>query len=243
MIQKKFVLFDLDDTILDFHKAEHIALKKTLSGMGIIPKEEFLKRYSEINQAQWKLLELGETTREDVKLNRYRIFFNELRALGIILPYDGDINECSLHAASDYIEYLSVGHFFLEDSLEVIKKMHNNYHMFIVSNGSSYVQAGRLKSSGIIPYFDDIFISESIGFNKPDIRFFEKCFERIDGFNKKEAVIIGDSLSSDIKGGINAGITTIWLNLNMNNAGNPLIIPDYTISHLNELTQILAPVH
>lgn len=224
------VLFDLDDTLFDFHKAEKIALTKTLVHFGIDPTEETLALYSTINAAHWKRLELGEISREEVKVGRYRELF---KTIGV---------ECDLVKATAYYEsMLAIGHYFMPGAPELLEELYRKYRLYIVSNGTAKVQEGRIGSSGIAKYMDGIFISQILGANKPDKQFFDICFAEIPDFSLSETVIIGDSLSSDIKGGINAGITTVWFNpKGIENDSD--IKPDYTIKELSEVPGLLSQI-
>ncbi|HJI69609.1 MAG TPA: YjjG family noncanonical pyrimidine nucleotidase [Oscillospiraceae bacterium] len=224
------VLFDLDDTLFDFHKAEKIALTKTLVHFGIDPTEETLALYSTINAAHWKRLELGEISREEVKVGRYRELFE---TIGV---------ECDPVKATAYYEsMLAIGHYFMPGAPELLEELYRKYRLYIVSNGTAKVQEGRIGSSGIAKYMDGIFISQILGANKPDKQFFDICFAEIPDFSLSETVIIGDSLSSDIKGGINAGITTVWFNpKGIENDSD--IKPDYTIKELSEVPGLLSQI-
>ena len=224
------VLFDLDDTLFDFHKAEKIALTKTLVHFGIDPTEETLALYSTINAAHWKRLELGEISREEVKVGRYRELF---KTIGV---------ECDPVKATAYYEsMLAIGHYFMPGAPELLEELYRKYRLYIVSNGTAKVQEGRIGSSGIAKYMDGIFISQILGTNKPDKQFFDICFAEIPDFSLSETVIIGDSLSSDIKGGINAGITTVWFNpKGIENDSD--IKPDYTIKELSEVPGLLSQI-
>ena len=224
------VLFDLDDTLFDFHKAEKIALTKTLVHFGIDPTEETLALYSTINAAHWKRLELGEISREEVKVGRYRELF---KTIGV---------ECDPVKATAYYEsMLAIGHYFMPGAPELLGELYRKYRLYIVSNGTAKVQEGRIGSSGIAKYMDGIFISQILGANKPDKQFFDVCFAEIPDFSLSETVIIGDSLSSDIKGGINAGITTVWFNPKGIENNND-IKPDYTIKELSEVPGLLSQI-
>ena len=224
------VLFDLDDTLFDFHKAEKIALTKTLVHFGIDPTEETLALYSTINAAHWKRLELGEISREEVKVGRYRELF---KTIGV---------ECDPVKATAYYEsMLAIGHYFMPGAPELLEELYRKYRLYIVSNGTAKVQEGRIGSSGIAKYMDGIFISQLLGANKPDKQFFDICFAEILDFSLSETVIIGDSLSSDIKGGINAGITTVWFNPKGIENDND-IKPDYTIKELSEVPGLLSQI-
>lgn len=224
------VLFDLDDTLFDFHKAEKIALTKTLVHFGIDPTEETLALYSTINAAHWKRLELGEISREEVKVGRYRELF---KTIGV---------ECDPVKATAYYEsMLAIGHYFMPGAPALLEDLYRKYRLYIVSNGTAKVQESRIGSSGIAKYMDGIFISQILGANKPDRQFFDICFAEIPDFSLSETVIIGDSLSSDIKGGINAGITTVWFNpKGIENDSD--IKPDYTIKELSEVPGLLSQI-
>ena len=226
----RYVLFDVDDTLLDFGKAEAAAIRKTFERIGIPVTDELIRRYSEINAQQWSRFEKGEITRERLLTERFDILFSEL---GINVP--------SEMAQASYEYLLGIGHYFVDGAEELLEALKDKYELYIVSNGNASVQDRRLKSAGIIPYFKDIFISERVGFNKPSAEFFEACFERIPGFEKDKAVIVGDRLSSDILGGINAGVKTCWFNPR-GDAPDPDIPADYEIKHLSELPALLDSI-
>ena len=226
----RYVLFDVDDTLLDFGKAEAAAIRKTFERIGIPVTDELIRRYSEINAQQWSRFEKGEITREKLLTERFDILFSEL---GINVP--------SEMAQASYEYLLGIGHYFVDGAEELLEALKDKYELYIVSNGNASVQDRRLKSAGIIPYFKDIFISERVGFNKPSAEFFEACFERIPGFEKDKAVIVGDRLSSDILGGINAGVKTCWFNPR-GDAPDPDIPADYEIKHLGELPALLDSI-
>lgn len=226
----RYVLFDVDDTLLDFGKAEAAAIRKTYERIGIPVTDELIRRYSEINAQQWSRFEKGEITREKLLTERFDILFSEL---GINVP--------SEMAQASYEYLLGIGHYFVDGAEELLEALKDKYELYIVSNGNASVQDRRLKSAGIIPYFKDIFISERVGFNKPSAEFFEACFEHIPGFEKDKAVIVGDRLSSDILGGINAGVKTCWFNPR-GDAPDPDIPADYEIKHLSELPALLESI-
>lgn len=228
----KNVFFDLDDTIFDFHKAEQIALKKTLEYFGVPSDADTLNKYHEINIAHWKRLERGELTREQVKVGRYETLFEEL-----------GIDDIDARSVTRYYEsMLAIGHYFIDGAPQMLDSIFQKYSLYLVSNGAKKVQDGRLKSSGIEKYFKAIFISETVGFDKPDIRFFEKCFSQVPDFNKSESIIIGDSLTSDILGGKNCGIKTVWFNSNNVENGTE-IVPDFEIHNLSEVNSLLEKIN
>ena len=227
----KYVFLDIDDTLLDFGKAEAAAIKKTFERIGIPATEAVIRRYSEINDSQWALLEKGELTREQVLVRRFDILFDEL----------GVRNVPSEMAQASYEYLLGIGHYFVDGAQELLEALKDEYELYIVSNGTAFVQDRRLKSSGIAPYFKGIFISERLGADKPSKEFFDIVFSKIEGFNKSEAIIVGDRLTSDVLGGINAGIKTCWFNPKGLPA-NPDIPADYEIRVLSELPQLLKKI-
>lgn len=223
----EFLFLDLDDTILDFHRAETIAIAKTLGQFGLEPTKEVTSRYSVINQAHWKRLEKGELTREQVLSGRFAMLFSEF---GIAVDPE--------RVARAYEQNLSVGHYFLPGAEEALEALAGKYKLYLASNGTARVQNPRLDSAGIRKYFDGIFISQELGANKPSREFFIRCFEKIPGFDPQKALMVGDSLSSDILGGINAGMPTCWVNPHHAPA-NPEIPADYEIESLAQLPGLL----
>ena len=223
----KTVFLDLDDTILDFKMSERVALIKTLKELDIEPTEEIIKKYSQYNISQWKRLELGEISREEVKVNRFRLLFDDI-AVDVSPEITTEI----------YEEHLAHGHYFVDGAKEMLDSLYKDYDLYLVSNGAKKVQEGRMKTADINHCFKGIFVSEVVGFEKPNVEFFNKVFSQIDNFNPNEAVIIGDSLSSDIKGGKNAKIKTVWYNPNGLEFSD--IVPDYQISSLDEIKPLLA---
>ena len=223
----EFLLIDLDDTILDFKMQERVAIRKTLKGVGIDPTDEVCSLYSRINDAHWKRLEKGEITRQQVLLGRFQVLFEQLSV-------DAD----PAQTKTAYEENLSDGHYFLPGAEKALESLSKKYRLFLVSNGTTHVQEKRLKSAGIGKFFEDIFISQNVGINKPNKGYFDYCFERIPGFCGKQALIVGDSLSSDILGGKNAGIATCWVNPAHKEAPAELQ-PDYEIESLSQLEGLL----
>ena len=221
------VLLDLDDTILDFHTAEAAALARTLAELGVEPRPATLARYSEINKRQWELLEEGLVTREDVLLHRFELLFQELGT------------EVSGAEARDrYESYLAIGHWFIPGAEEMLAALYGKFELYIVSNGTGVVQAGRIESAGIGRYFREIFISEDLGADKPSRAFFQRCFAAVPAIDPGRCLIVGDSLTSDIRGGINAGIRTCWFNPQ----GKPAradIPADFEIRSLSQLPALL----
>ncbi len=224
------MLLDLDDTVLDFKKAEKIAISHTLLEFGIEPTDEVTELYSRINKSCWERLESGEWTRDEVLVKRFEILFDKLnKPLVSALP-----------VKKEYERRLGIGHYFIDGAEAMLKELSPRYRLFITSNGTERVQAPRIKSAGIKEYFEQIFISEKMGAVKPSAEFFDIVFSHIDGFCKDETIIIGDSLTSDILGGVNAGIKTCWFNPHHRKAEG--VIPDYEIHSLDEVAKLLLEI-
>ena len=223
----EYLFLDLDDTILDFHKAERIALSKTIREFGVEPTEEVLHRYQVINKWHWEQLELGKLTRGEVLTGRFRMLFEEL---GL------DVDPEKMQAG--YEKNLSIGHYFLPGAEEAVKQLHRKYKLYLASNGTAVVQKGRMTSANLYRFFEKSFVSEEIGHNKPSLEYFKAAFAQIPDFDPKKALMVGDSLTSDIKGGNNAGIRTCWVNPNHLPA-SPEIHPDYEIEALSQLPALL----
>lgn len=218
----------MDGTLLDFYKSESVALSRVLEDIEIEPTDEIISLYSKINLAQWKRLEKGEIEREQVLVGRFEIFFD---ALGV--------KKDAVAARKSYERYLSQGHFFIEGAVNLLDELSAKYDLYIATNGTKKVQLSRIESSGIGRYFRDIFISEDLGCNKPDRCFFEKCFEQIGKVERDECVIVGDSLSSDILGGNNTGIKTVWFNPNHEKT-IPDVSVDFETDSLSDIPDILS---
>ena len=224
----KYVFMDIDDTLLDFGMAEAAAIKKTFERLGIPVTPKLIERYSRINDEYWARLERRELTREQVLVRRFDALFEEF----------GIKNVPSELAQASYEYLLGIGHYFVDGAPELLEALKGKYEMYIVSNGTASVQDSRLESAGIAPYFKGIFISERLGADKPSREFFELAFSQIEGFERDKAVIVGDRLSSDILGGINAGIRTCWFNPGRLPARAD-IVPDCEIHALSELPELL----
>ena len=218
------LLFDADETLLNFYEAEANAPKLACNRMSIDYREETRCLYSSINDALWKQLEKGLVTRDIIKVRR----FEQLaKALGL------SVNPNEM--AESYGEVLSMQGIILSGADSLCKKLSDNYRMYIVTNGIGYVQRGRLSRSGLLPYFDGVFISEDIGSQKPDITFFNYIFNEIEEKDKSKICIIGDSMSSDILGGINAGIDTCYFSPEIKSGPYS---PTYTAKSFEDIIRI-----
>jgi len=223
----EFLFLDMDNTILDFDMAERIAIPKTLTSFGILASDELVERYHAINKTCWEMLERGEITRAEVGTRRFKEIFAQE---GV----DGDAEACN----ALYLKNLAIGHYFLPGAEEAVHRLSKKYRLYIASNGTASVQEGRMTSANLYPYFEKVFVSQNLGANKPSKEFFERSFAQIPDFDSKKAMIVGDSLTSDILGGINAGIATCWVNPEHKPCKSE-IKADYEIEGLYQLEELL----
>lgn len=229
-MRKPLIFLDLDDTILDFRWAEKRALSRTFTEYGLEPEDSVLARYSDINRSQWELLERGELSREQVLVRRFELLFAEY-----------GIEADAARVGERYELLLGDGHCFLPGAEELLKWLKGRARLFLASNGCTAVQRSRIESAGLAPYFEDIFISELLGADKPSEEFYRRCFARIGAFDPKDALMVGDSLTSDILGGLRSGMHTCWLNLR----GTPRredIRPEWEIRTLFELPKVIETI-
>ena len=221
------IFFDLDNTLLDFDRGEAHALSRAFRQFGIDPTPAVLARYHDINLRQWELLEEGKLTKDQVLTRRFDLLFAEL---GV---------SCDSQAVCDlYESFLAEEHDFIPGALELLEALSPRYSLHLATNGASTVQRRRLADAGILPYFQNIFISEEVGFHKPSPAFFHACFAAIPGFDPASALMVGDSLTSDIRGGRDAGLRTCWFDPK----GRPArldIVPDHRITALDQLPALL----
>ena len=196
----KLILIDLDDTLLDFKRSERCAIEMALEFAKIAPTDAACTLYSEINDSLWKKLETGDITRKELLTKRFEILFEKLG-----VTFD------KFEMQKKYMASLSEQVHFIDGAIELLENLSKKYSLAIVSNGTKAVQNPRLDKSGIRKYFSHIFISEELGVNKPAREFFEKVLKTCNE-SRENCVVIGDSESSDILGGINAGIDTCWYN-------------------------------
>ena len=195
------IWLDADGTLLDFHRSEYEALSDALDQIGMPYDDEVIATYSRINDGLWKQLERGEIQKKDLYYRRFELFFD---AYGF--AWDGK------DMAKRYMQSLSTKGYLLEGAGELCEALHGKVKMYIVTNGVDFIQRGRFAVCGIAHYFEERFISDNIGFEKPRVEYFEAVAGKIPNFSKERTLIVGDSLSSDIQGGINYGIDTCWYN-------------------------------
>lgn len=223
----KTLLFDADETLLDFNSAQYDALTKLFLSHGFEINDAIREQYHILNTSLWKAYERGEIKREEILNTRFTKLFQTLGH-----SVDGIAFE------KEYHKELNKGHKLIPGAIELLDQLKATHDLYIVTNGVADTQYKRLTASSLLPYFKEIFVSEVTGYQKPQIEFFQYVFERIPNFNPSETIIIGDSLSSDMQGGINAGIDTCWYN----RAGitNSLELPiTYEIQELRDLIPIV----
>ena len=223
----RFVFLDIDDTFFDFAWQEDQGLHRAYAELGIPLPDDMFARYHEINQLWWEKHERGEVSRDELVLARHRQLFEE---------FGLDADPAAVETS--YRRYLGIGYRFLPHAEEILHYLRPKYRLYVASNGVASTQYSRLESAGLLDFFDGIFISEELGAIKPSAEFFERAFAQIPGFRADEAILIGDSISSDILGGMRAGMKTVWYN---SRKRPPVegIRPDYTIDSLLELREIL----
>lgn len=223
----QYLLFDADDTLLDFKASEQEALQKLFQSLDITLTEQLKEHYHTINHSLWAAFERGEITKDEILNTRFRRLFEEENI---------QIKRPGLE--KEYQDLLASSHLLIPGAIELLNSLEDKFELYIVSNGVATTQYNRLKASGLYPYFNQVFISEETGYQKPQKEFFDYVFSRIPGFIPSKALIIGDNLASDIQGGINASIDTCWYNPKQLVKTKDLPIT-YTISSFDELMQIL----
>jgi len=219
----KILLFDLDDTLLDFRANEADSLNKLFLQHGYTFSDEMFEVYNCVNKQLWSDYENGKIVLEEVLNSRFSKTMLRLNKV-----VDGVAWE------KQYRELLGNGCQLMDGAMELCKRLSVSHRLFVITNGVTQTQIKRLKQSGLYEYFEEIFDSQSIGFQKPSKDFFDYVISKIKNFNSNEALIIGDSLNTDIKGGLLSGIDTCWLNVKSLNHSDE-IQSTYTISSLAQL--------
>ncbi|MCR4662077.1 MAG: YjjG family noncanonical pyrimidine nucleotidase [Clostridia bacterium] len=204
------IFIDLDETILDFKKSQCQAIKKCFNDFNLPCSNDMINRYDFINDNQWKLYELGKTSKEELSINRFKLLFQE---------FNLDLDPVQMQ--KKYIKHLGEYSYYLYGAKKGINILAKKYLIYIVTNGTYSVQINRIKQSKLDRITNDIFISDKIGFHKPEKEFFDYCFKKTN-LEKENVVLIGDSLTSDIKGGIEYNLKTIWFNRNNKTTNLPI---------------------
>ncbi|WP_215189265.1 YjjG family noncanonical pyrimidine nucleotidase [Exiguobacterium sp. s6] len=220
------ILFDVDDTLLDFKQSEHVALEQLLAAHNVRMTDELKQQYVMINNGLWRAFERGEVGREDVLMGRHTQLFD---TLGITI----DAHEVEQR----YRDHLHAGVHIIDGALELVRTLSEQYPLYIVTNGVTETQFKRLEASGLLPYFQDVFVSDATGSQKPMKPFFDYVFDRVPNVAPERGLIVGDSLTADIAGGRMYGLDTCWYNPHEIAA---TVETTYEIQDLHELKSILS---
>lgn len=220
----KYLLFDADNTLLDFDRAERQALLETLSLSVLKFTDEVHERYHIINDNEWKKLERGETTKERLRTERFSKLFDEF-------GFDGNLY--SKEIADIYTTNLSRQGQLMDSAEKVLDCFSKKYSCYIVTNGIAEIQKSRIAATTLGKYIKHSFVSQELGCEKPSLAFFEKVFSHIGDDDRSGYLVIGDSLTSDIAGAINAGIDSVLISKEHS------ALPTYCIKNLEELYSIL----
>ena len=226
----KVILWDVDGTLLDFKKSEYAAIKKCfeLFKLGQCT-DEMIQRYSALNKRYWEKLERGEITKQEVLINRFVDFFES----------ENISTDCATDFNKEYQLQLGETICFCDNCYDLLKSLKGQIKQYAVTNGTKVAQDRKLYKSGLIDIFDGVFISEEVGFEKPGIAFFEHVWRKIGSYHANEVLIVGDSLTSDMQGGNNAGILCCWYNSKGMKNDTALRI-DYEIDNLQKIKELLA---
>lgn len=221
-------LFDLDDTLLDFKASEKQSFYSTLQNLGVIQEfDQLFSLYQIENRALWKLFEEGKTTKEFLKVERFRKIFNAFKI---------DINPEV--ASTRYLEMLPQTVVLIDHAVEICQWLSQKGELGIITNGIHHVQTERIKNSQLAPYISFVSVSEDCGFAKPDARFFEYSVKMAKKFDKASTVIVGDRFEADIQGAHNFGIDGCWFNPDGIISPSSELRPTFEIKHLSEIKNI-----
>lgn len=220
----KILLADIDNTLLDFVAGSHAALREMMGAVGVPFTPARLARYLTINGGLWEAYERGEIPKEAIYPTRFERFFEEL-GVTVDIP--------AVNAL--YMEGLRRNIVFMPHCMEFLEAVKGRVKLYAVTNGDTLSQEVRLQNSGIGAYFDGVFISEQLGCKKPEREFFDHVFAAIGPVERRSCLLLGDSLTSDMQGGRNAGIDTCLLG---RSAPDPRC--DYIVSDLMEVLPILG---
>lgn len=223
----KFILIDVDNTLLDFQACSEISIKQGFEKIGIEYEAHMLECFYKINDVFWGKLEKGEIEKKEIFANRWNKTFEKLH-----IDADGVAFE------TIFLEGLANSHEPVKDAVEVLKYLASKYPVYVATNSQYQQQINRLASAEMLEYIQKVFVSDVIGVAKPNKDFFEACIKEMGDVRREEIIMIGDSLTADIIGGKNAGIQTCWYN-HLGKENMTEICPDYQIDALKELYDLL----
>jgi len=226
-LKYELLIFDADGTLFDFERSEEYAFFKTAEDAGRKFSMQDYEVYTRVNKAIWQEMELGLIDQNTLKAERFRRFFDKLK-----------INEDEDKFAIGYLYNLSTAGFLIDGADDLLERLKGRFRMVLLTNGLTSVQERRLGTSPIRPYFEELVISESVGVSKPDPGIFEHTFEKIGCADKEKTLMIGDSLTSDILGGLNYGLDTCWYNAGKK-TNEKNIFPKYEVHDYGQLLGIL----
>ena len=222
------VLLDFDETLVSFTESEAISITKVYNKYNIPATEENIAFYHNENERLWREFEKGKIKKKDIERNRFGKVIEKFGLTGVT----GD------RMNRDYINYLKNSAILYDGAIEFLEDIEDYATIAIVTNGIESVQQNRLKLSRVIDFADGVFTSEKMGFNKPDKRIFINALKNLGIENYKKVLVVGDNLHSDIKGGINAGLDTCWVNFTgAENTTN--IKPTYTVYDYTQLKNVI----
>lgn len=216
------LLIDLDNTIFDFDLGEYISFVNVIKKHNLEYNDTFFETYKRINKMLWKEIEDGLITKDEMSRQRFTLTFRELHMNEDIGPLCGE----------EYKEELSHRNDYIEGARKAMKELYEHYHIAIITNGVKTTQISRISSTDLNNYFEELFISEEIGFEKPSVNYFEYVLDHIEEKDKTKILVIGDSISSDIKGAYNANLDAVWISKEIKKAEYPIIATLPSIKYL-----------
>ncbi len=222
----ELILLDADHTIFDYDRAEEFALFEVLKQFNVKGDYNHIRSlYRPINSNLWKMLERGEIKKEVIRTRRFEEL---LKTIGAELPAE--------EFGNYYLKKLGEGNFLIDGAEDLCRYLSSKYRVVILTNGIKDVQNNRIRTSKVIEYIDEIITSDEVGVSKPDPKIYRWAFNKLGHSNKKTTLMVGNSLGSDIQGGINFGIDTLWYNYNNQITDKNIT---YTVNSLKEIYNIL----
>ena len=229
---KNIFLVDADDTILDFHGASAIALKTAFVESGIAWQDCYLSEFKKINAGLWEALERKELTRKELMERRFHIF---LKHIGMDTVEANAFNQI-------FLKHLATHPIYIDGAQSFLTELRKLGRVYIVTNGTAWIQKSRFDISNLWSYAEDVFVSDLIGFDKPAPEYTQYVINHIPNFSVENAVWIGDSISADIKAANDANITSIWYNRHKKVAEGK-VLPDYAFDDFEQILAFLQKIN